>query len=863
MANKPFVSQDGYSIGDTPVNIILANGDITTTRITLSNDATSTSGAVVLTGDPNPISGNVGVLQIGPPLGFDDTDIVVSMSHSANGYTQVILQNPDPGTLASADFVVNNDRSTGAGIYGDFGINSSNYAGGDAFGIADGVYLLASNATMSVGTLTEHPLNLATNNVTRMTVASISGNITVTGNLAVGNLDMTAKANLGAVGNVAITGGSANYTLETNGSGVLSWVAPVTASSLSGTTLNSSIVTSSLTTVGTLGSLTVTGNISSGNANLGNLATANFFQGDGGLLSNITATGGTSIVNGTSNVVVVASGNVTTSVAGTANVLLVKATGANILGTLDVTGLATIGNLFFTNPGIGNSTVVTFDKTTDYAGFLVSEWDTNNTLYEFYLGDDAFDAFGTGGDFFSWRLAQWTSPNHVWQPLFIGAGNSRYVASEHVYYGKITQTVGPAFSTGNTGGVGASVSNQVFNDVTKLKTVSSSALTITVLNVSGCTDGLVRPWITITGSGTTFDWGYNSYLDTPVQTGLTVSTSPVTLSNGILVTFSGTTGAAGDRFAFTYYPAPNNTFGNTAITGNLSATTTISATGNVSGGNLTTGGQVVATGNITGGNLIGPHANGNSNVNIATANGNITLSAVGNANVVVVTGTGANVAGTLSVSGTTNLGSVGNVTITGGSNGYLLSTNGSGALSWVASATSSNIVLNTFTGNGVQTVFTLTNSPTSEDYTIINIDGVSQLHSAYTVANANVTLSSAPVNGAAIEVMTFNLGGAGSNASSGYTYVEATGNTNAAANTKYIVNTNSANLTITLPSSPSFGDEVGIIDGTGNASVHAITVGRNGGNIQGAASNMTVTTDRSAFTLVYYNASQGWILTNI
>jgi hypothetical protein len=256
-------------------------------------------------------------------------------------------------------------------------------------------------------------------------------------------------------------------------------------------------------------------------------------------------------------------------------------------------------------------------------------------------------------------------------------------------------------------------------------------------------------------------------------------------------------------------------------------------------------------------------SNGTSNVNIATSGGNVTISTAGNANIMTVTGTGANIAGTLSVSGTTNLGNVGNVTITGGTNGYLLSTNGSGGLSWVASATSSNIVLDSFSGNGVQTVFTLTNAPTSEDYTIINIDGVSQLHSAYTVSGANVTLSSAPASGAAIEVMTFNLGGTGSNTSSGYTYVEATGNTTANANTKYIVNTNSANITITLPSSPTFGTEVGIIDGTGNASVHAITIGRNGSNIQGAASNMTVTTDRSAFTLVYYNASQGWVLTNV
>ena len=264
-------------------------------------------------------------------------------------------------------------------------------------------------------------------------------------------------------------------------------------------------------------------------------------------------------------------------------------------------------------------------------------------------------------------------------------------------------------------------------------------------------------------------------------------------------------------------------------------------------------------------------SNGNSNVNIATANGNITFSAVGNANVMTITGTGANISGTANITGNVslsganvNLGAVSNLHIAGGANGYILSTDGSGNLSWIlASTAGSNIVIDTFAGNGVQTVFTLTNAPTSENYTIINVDGVSQLHSAYTVSGANVTLSSAPASGAAIEVMTFNLGSGGGGGSGGYTYVDVTANTSATANTKYIVNTDTSNITITLPSSPSLGTEVGIIDGTGNASVHAITVGRNGGNIQGTSSDMTVTTNRSAFTLVYYNAAQGWILTNV
>jgi hypothetical protein len=322
-------------------------------------------------------------------------------------------------------------------------------------------------------------------------------------------------------------------------------------------------------------------------------------------------------------------------------------------------------------------------------------------------------------------------------------------------------------------------------------------------------------------------------------------------------------GTSTNRFRDLYLSGNTIKLGDSNISSNATTVTILNGSGGqlIIGGNSTVNTADLSTNSIT---------NGNSNV-VVTSNGNVSTSVAGNANVLVVTGTGANINGTANITGNValsganvSLGTVSNLHITGGSNGYVLTTDGTGNLSW-ASQTGSNIVIDTFTGNGVQTVFTLTDSPASEDYTIINIDGVSQLHSAYTVANANVTLSSAPAVGAVIEVMTFNLGGAasGGNGSSGYTYVEATGNTAASVNTKYIVNTNTANLTITLPSSPSFGDEVGIIDGTGNASVHAITVARNGGNIQGAASDMTVTTNRSAFTLVYYNASQGWVLTNV
>ena len=74
------------------------------------------------------------------------------------------------------------------------------------------------------------------------------------------------------------------------------------------------------------------------------------------------------------------------------------------------------------------------------------------------------------------------------------------------------------------------------------------------------------------------------------------------------------------------------------------------------GANVT--GTFNVSGNLSAANLLGPHANGNSNVNIPSANGNINLTAVGNTTL-VVTGTGANITGTVNVSSNANVGNLG------------------------------------------------------------------------------------------------------------------------------------------------------------------------------------------------------------
>ena len=68
-----------------------------------------------------------------------------------------------------------------------------------------------------------------------------------------------------------------------------------------------------------------------------------------------------------------------------------------------------------------------------------------------------------------------------------------------------------------------------------------------------------------------------------------------------------------------------------------------------------------------------------------------------------------------------------------------------------------------------------------------------------------------------------------------------------------------APVTITLPASPSVGNEVHFIDTGANLASNNLTIGRNGSNILGSASDLTVSTNAVAFTLVYVNATRGWV----
>jgi len=92
--------------------------------------------------------------------------------------------------------------------------------------------------------------------------------------------------------------------------------------------------------------------------------------------------------------------------------------------------------------------------------------------------------------------------------------------------------------------------------------------------------------------------------------------------------------------------------------------------------------------------------------------------------------------------------------------------------------------------------------------------------------------------------------------------VSAAASVAVAAGNGYFLNTTSNAITATLPASPTLGDEISFADYAGTFDTNNLTVARNGKNIQGAAADLTVATERAAFTLVFTDNTQGWLLKN-
>ena len=132
----------------------------------------------------------------------------------------------------------------------------------------------------------------------------------------------------------------------------------------------------------------------------------------------------------------------------------------------------------------------------------------------------------------------------------------------------------------------------------------------------------------------------------------------------------------------------------------------------------------------------------------------------------------------------------------------------------------------------------------SQDFIVPNADGAAN---TIITTNASGTLSFTDINTLVTSDIDWQTGDI------------KTGDFTAVAGKGYFVNTTSGTITATLPASPSAGDFVALKDYAATFGSNKLTIGRNGSNIQGAATNSDITTSRASLLLQYIDATKGWL----
>mgnify|MGYP000701618733 CR=1 FL=1 len=177
----------------------------------------------------------------------------------------------------------------------------------------------------------------------------------------------------------------------------------------------------------------------------------------------------------------------------------------------------------------------------------------------------------------------------------------------------------------------------------------------------------------------------------------------------------------------------------------------------------------------------------------------------------------------------------------------------------------STIVGDQLTGNGSATAFTLSRSIDDENNTFVFINGVYQDKSTYSISGTTLTFSTAPQNGYAIEVMSFDsisiastgvtsYNGSTGAVSSDYSISVINSATTAVKNTLYVFTGSAA---LTLPAGV-VGNSIKI---SNRSATTTCTVLPNGTNkIMGSNTTMTLDDENASFELIYSGTAQGWVI---
>jgi hypothetical protein len=169
--------------------------------------------------------------------------------------------------------------------------------------------------------------------------------------------------------------------------------------------------------------------------------------------------------------------------------------------------------------------------------------------------------------------------------------------------------------------------------------------------------------------------------------------------------------------------------------------------------------------------------------------------------------------------------------------------------------------------------------PQTANNCIVSLNGVIQSPtSAYTISGSTIVFDSALTSSDSIDFIlvlgdVLSIGtpsdgtvtsaklASGTDGLFAWQSVQTTGFTAVAARA-YPCNTTSAAFTVTLPASPSVGDQVLLLDYAGTFDTNNLTVNPNSNKLEGGTTNLLLSGDREGVTLTYIDSTQGWLATS-
>ena len=674
-----------------------------------------------------------------------------------------------------------------------------------------------------------------------------------------GNISVKASATLITPNIGAATGTSLNTTGNLTGGNVLFGSGIVSGTgNVTGNVINAATVSASGNVIG--GNILFGSGIVSGTGNVnGNIGTFTTHNG-----TTVSVTGS------------ITGGAITgTTIVGT-SVTATSATGRSSFGT-DGGGSLTIG--FQANNATATTPYIDFNSSATFVDYDVRVQASGNTgtvaggtltiTAAALVASNSFSAIGTvtGGNFTTAGIVNFISSANVSLGAVgnvkITGGTNGYVLSTNgsgtlswIAPGTgatgltgATGASGLAGTTGATGasgltgatGAGATGASGVQGNIgatgltgaTGAGATGASGLagTTGATGASGVTGLTGSTGLTgATGAGATGASGVTGNIGATGASGLR-GTTGLTGSTGLTgATGAGATGASGVQGNIGATGA-SGVAGNIGATGASGVIGNIGATGasGVTGFTGATGasgviGNIGATGasGLTG--STGPVAGANTqvifnNAGVAGATGNFTFNNSTNVLTVVGTVTATTISATGNITG-------GNLILSG-------AITDSGQLDIQTSAGNANIVL---TPNGTGNVNTGANLSVTGNVQAGNFRTVGLISATGNITGANIIATGNVFFNQAI--------------------VSIAANTTAALYTYYVI---TANLTLTLPATPSVGNWINF---TNRSGVTTCVLARNGSNIMGLAQDMNLNTLNARATMGYTGATQGWVIMN-